>query len=58
MANMDTTKDEDKGTWRKRFVKRLEKVIDDDAYNEQQKNKAKGLKENIFYFLNIDSFAS
>jgi hypothetical protein len=50
MANIDVSKDADKGTWRKRFVKRLEKIIDDDAYNKEQKNTARRLKEKVFYF--------
>ncbi|CAG8510230.1 8170_t:CDS:2 [Diversispora eburnea] len=33
MASIDTIKVEDKGTWRKRFITHLEKIIDDDGYS-------------------------
>lgn len=57
MANIDITKNADKDTWRKRFVKCLEKIIDDDVYNEYHKNVVRHLKEKVFYFLNINSIA-
>ncbi|RGB26030.1 hypothetical protein C1646_820666 [Rhizophagus diaphanus] len=44
MSSVETTKDADKGTWRKRFVTRLEKIVNDGAYSEQQRNTAFRLK--------------
>ncbi|CAI2185109.1 11297_t:CDS:2, partial [Funneliformis geosporum] len=32
MSTIDTAKDTDKGTWRKRFITRLEKIVNDDTY--------------------------
>ena len=48
MSTIDTAKDTDKGTWRKRFVTRLDKIANDDAYSEQQRNTANRLKEKVF----------
>ncbi|RHZ76990.1 hypothetical protein Glove_186g105 [Diversispora epigaea] len=54
MANIDVIKVEEKGIWRKRFITRLEKIIDDDAYSKQQRDTAKRLKEkNLSY---VDTF--
>ncbi|CAI2185033.1 16026_t:CDS:2 [Funneliformis geosporum] len=33
MSTIDTAKDTDKGTWRKRFITRLEKIVNDDTYS-------------------------
>ncbi|CAG8733853.1 3051_t:CDS:1, partial [Dentiscutata erythropus] len=38
----------EKALWRKRFIKCLEKIADDDAYNEFQRKKASRLKEKYF----------
>ncbi|CAG8744646.1 12546_t:CDS:2, partial [Funneliformis caledonium] len=44
MSKLDVPKQEDKGTWRKRFITRLDKIAEDDAYNEQQRKLAIRLK--------------
>ena len=50
MSNVDATIDADKDTWRKRFITRLEKIMIDDAYSEQQRNTAKRLKGKVLVF--------
>ncbi|CAG8645095.1 8744_t:CDS:2, partial [Diversispora eburnea] len=45
MSVLDIAKRDEKATWRKRFIKRLEKIADDDAYTEQQRKNAILLKE-------------
>ncbi|CAG8499402.1 5130_t:CDS:2 [Funneliformis mosseae] len=47
MSKLDVPKQEDKGTWRKRFITRLDKIAEDDAYNEQQRKLAIRLKEKL-----------
>ncbi|KAF0461427.1 hypothetical protein F8M41_000421 [Gigaspora margarita] len=47
MSKLDVTKQEDKGTWRKRFITRLDKIAGDDTYSEQQRALAIRLKETI-----------
>src|SRR5437868_6983321 len=49
MSRLDVPK-QDKGTWRKRFTTRLEKIAEDDAYSEQQRKMAIRLKEKVFLF--------
>ncbi|CAG8581510.1 26029_t:CDS:2 [Dentiscutata erythropus] len=39
LSVLDITKRDEKATWRKRFIKRLETIAGDDAYTEQQKKK-------------------
>jgi hypothetical protein len=58
MANIDVIKVEEKGIWRKRFIKRLEKIIDDDAYSKQQRDTAKRLKEKVFSFQQSRQFCT
>jgi len=48
MSNLDVTEREDKGTWRKRFITRIDKIAEDDAYSEQQRVLAIRLKEKVF----------
>ncbi|CAG8630227.1 15422_t:CDS:2, partial [Funneliformis mosseae] len=57
MSRLDVTKQEDKGTWRKRFITRLDKIAGDDAYSEQQRVLAILLKEKVFSAI-ISSFIS
>ncbi|CAG8654404.1 8285_t:CDS:2, partial [Racocetra persica] len=47
ILNLDIPIRDEKATWRKRFIKRLEKIADDDAYNKRQRNKAIRLKEKL-----------
>ncbi|CAB4483048.1 unnamed protein product [Rhizophagus irregularis] len=35
MSSVEATKDADKGTWRKKFVTRLEKIVNDEQRNER-----------------------
>ncbi|CAG8560550.1 4099_t:CDS:2, partial [Acaulospora morrowiae] len=44
-SRLDITLRDEKATWKKRFVKQLEKIAEDDTYTEQQRNKAIRLKE-------------
>ncbi|PKY41481.1 hypothetical protein RhiirA4_539624 [Rhizophagus irregularis] len=38
MSSVEATKDADKGTWRKKFVTRLEKIVNDEQRNESRGN--------------------
>ncbi|CAG8600688.1 9538_t:CDS:2 [Paraglomus occultum] len=39
MSNLDVTEREDRGTWRKRFITRIDKIVEGDAYSEQQRSR-------------------
>ena len=47
MSKSDASRREVQGTWRKRFITRLDKILKDDAYSEQQKKLALRLKEKV-----------
>lgn len=51
MSKLDVTKQEDKGTWRKRFIIRLDKIAEDDVYSEQQREFAIHLKKKRYFQL-------
>ncbi|CAG8614654.1 6629_t:CDS:10, partial [Cetraspora pellucida] len=59
LSVLDITKRDEKATWRKRFIKRLETIADDDAYTEQQRKKAiilieKDPRNTDFFWDNIE----
>ncbi|CAG8502776.1 32845_t:CDS:10 [Gigaspora margarita] len=59
LSELDISKRDAKATWRKRFLKRLETIADDDAYTEQQRKKAiilieKDPRNTDFFWDNIE----
>ncbi|CAG8739045.1 6161_t:CDS:2, partial [Gigaspora rosea] len=47
LSNLESTKRQDKGTWVRRFKERLEKISADEAYSDQEKDRAMHLSNEV-----------
>ena len=51
LSDLDSTKRQNKGTWIRRFKERLEKISADEAYSDQERDRAMKLSKKVFFSL-------